>query len=1141
MTWFLKDRDPDALPPLEGRIPGALSQFALNVQDYWLKSNTYYRHQRLRSEMVAEMEGALDLRPEYIPSRTGQGLRYDRSELAVTPGSDAHIAVLTARMAKARTSGAPFGVLPASPEEFMAEYDRRLTRERLDIEEVEARGDSTLARVGGQIAGAVADPINVVAGLLGGAPVAGALGKFILKEAALGAAAEVPGALQRRTGAEHMGLPTPTLSETGQDIALGGIGGAALAGLAAAGVKAWQLFGQRKAAEDVVTPPGVRALEHQAEVDRLERELRLGTEPTLPQPLKPDVNLVAHEDPAVQNVLRMIRQIEAPGGYDQVYSGIAGTDLPPKPLTQMTISEVLAWQDNIDPRYQSEAAGAYQIMEDTLRGLVSREGLTGAELFDGAMQDRLAVALMRDAGLEDWRAGLIGPEEFNDGLAGIWAAVPLSRGPNAGQSRYGGDGLNAAQTSVDDMLAVIGGERAPDRGNAVTSRGYTRSGQVRVGDWGRVDVEYEVVDASLLRPATGRFQPRDRAQVNSDAWVAATAADLDPSQLMPSPNAAHGAPLVGPDNMIESGNGRFQALLRAYDLHPDRSAAYRAEIENVTRMPIPDGIDRPVLIARRKTELTDNARESLAVAAQDSGVAELTPIETARVGARQVTPDRLSHLDPTKPLGDPANKGFVMKLAEALPKGVRNAIFTDGALNDYGEDLLSSAIFARAWPDADILSMLVSRRAGREMRNLLDALEDAAPAWAAMRAEIAAGSVRQEFDITGHVLEAMRILAAARRTAASENRPMASVLDEILNQEDIAGPLSDLTRALVEKFWPNGRIAPRERIVDFLKTYAAEAMQAGRAGGMFGEISPAEVLRRMDGAVFGGLADDYGQPRAVVTRGLPSTSDAEPTFSLSGIEDTPYAESVAVPERARAIDAATDNVLRESEQGPFGPRLHYDSQDPNAWKQAIKDLQKLRAGEAVGILKHKDIKDPIDLVWGEEGTGRSNGWGLAKIAKYHPEVLDDLQARLSSASKVSESPNRIRLESDRDQFAIRLDYDAQDKTWLLTAFEKQPAIGRSTERPGAAAEGSSPSDRLRPEDNAAAPKTQPAGRPAARDPIADDIESLISEFRPFVDQVISAPDGNSTLFDVRAVLDDLTENRELIDLMEVCRMKGRPQ
>lgn len=105
-------------------------------------------------------------------------------------------------------------------------------------------------------------------------------------------------------------------------------------------------------------------------------------------------------------------------------------------------------------------------------------------------------------------------------------------------------------------------------------------------------------------------------------------------------------------------------------------------------------------------------------------------------------------------------------------------------------------------------------------------------------------------------------------------------------------------------------------------------------------------------------------------------------------------------------------------------------------KAAIEFLKKVRGGEAVGALHHKDIGD-IDLVWGKEGTGHSDGYGLSKLVKYHPGVLDNLQEILNDMRVVSSSKNRVNLESKTHKACVRLTWDGERKSWLLNAFKKE--------------------------------------------------------------------------------------------------------
>ena len=175
--------------------------------------------------------------------------------------------------------------------------------------------------------------------------------------------------------------------------------------------------------------------------------------------------------------------------------------------------------------------------------------------------------------------------------------------------------------------------------------------------------------------------------------------------------------------------------------------------------------------------------------------------------------------------------------------------------------------------------------------------------------------------------------------------------------------------------------------------------------------------------------------------------------------DRPFADQVNevkgnVPDEFDAPDAATnkDNIKGLDRQMSSVAETRYSLKDikpvgvgafGNIYNQfrgnakaAIEFLKKVRGGEAVGALHHKDIGD-IDLVWGKEGTGHSDGYGLSKLVKYHPEVLDNLQEILNDMRVVSSSKNRVNLESETHKAGVRLTWDGERKSWLLTAFKKE--------------------------------------------------------------------------------------------------------
>lgn len=129
-----------------------------------------------------------------------------------------------------------------------------------------------------------------------------------------------------------------------------------------------------------------------------------------------------------------------------------------------------------------------------------------------------------------------------------------------------------------------------------------------------------------------------------------------------------------------------------------------------------------------------------------------------------------------------------------------------------------------------------------------------------------------------------------------------------------------------------------------------------------------------------------------------------------------------------------------ADTGPFGPVFDQFKDDLAG---AVAHLKEVQTGEAIGALSHPEIGE-IDLVWGKEGTSKSDGYGLAKLLKWHPEVVDDLQNILSGMQVVSKNDNRAQLESPDHKAAIRLKWDGEAKKWLLTAFEKGKKGGTNT-------------------------------------------------------------------------------------------------
>jgi muramidase (phage lysozyme) len=157
-----------------------------------------------------------------------------------------------------------------------------------------------------------------------------------------------------------------------------------------------------------------------------------------------------------KEILDFIGSHEAPEGFDQYYGGIHEDDGPPRPLTKMTVWEVLNWQDSIDSKYPSEAAGRFQIMEDTLRGMVEGGQIDGDDLFNKNTQYDIGYQLLQRRGWNKFARGEITRIEFGNRLAKEWASLPVLSGPKRGMSYYAGDGLNSSYIKPEEVLNVLG-------------------------------------------------------------------------------------------------------------------------------------------------------------------------------------------------------------------------------------------------------------------------------------------------------------------------------------------------------------------------------------------------------------------------------------------------------------------------------------------------------------------------------------------------------------------------------------------------------------------------------------------------------------------------------------------------------------
>lgn len=135
-----------------------------------------------------------------------------------------------------------------------------------------------------------------------------------------------------------------------------------------------------------------------------------------------------------------------------------------KPLTQMTVDEIIAASDSWRKRFKttSGAAGAYQIIKPTLVQLKADLKLTGREKFTPSLQDRMGEHLCKKRGADQFLAGALSLTAFGNNLAREWASFPVlvatSRGKQQlkrGQSYYDKFAGNHALVSPGAVEGVL--------------------------------------------------------------------------------------------------------------------------------------------------------------------------------------------------------------------------------------------------------------------------------------------------------------------------------------------------------------------------------------------------------------------------------------------------------------------------------------------------------------------------------------------------------------------------------------------------------------------------------------------------------------------------------------------------------------
>jgi hypothetical protein len=413
-----------------------------------------------------------------------------------------------------------------------------------------------------------------------------------------------------------------------------------------------------------------------------------------------------------------------------------------------------------------------------------------------------------------------------------------------------GDAVNKRRVDAvlrgldDDIARAVGDDPAPGPAPAAPPRnpangggpGPSAGGAVFTPDGQRVETEWRLVDLAGpdapivshtpdFRPNPdypAALQPRNRDRAASEAQIVRMAGELNPERLGAG-GVGDGAPIIGPDRVTESGNGRLLAIDRAYRNGGRSAEQYRAWI--ASQGFDPSGMQRPALVRVRTNELAEPDRVRFTEAANAGPGLKLSPVEQAAIDARRVDDGTLS-LYRGGALDDAANVDFARAFVKQAAPGDAGSLSTaDGRLSLEGVRRMQAAMLAKTYGDAPIVQTLLET-GDDDIKALGRALADTAPMMAQLRAAIARGDVPATFDPVATLTDAARVVQRARKDGVP--------IGDVLAQTDAFNPVDRNAAAFLSAAYGDGfKRVSYGRAAEALRTYADEAMRQ-TGGDMFG-------------------------------------------------------------------------------------------------------------------------------------------------------------------------------------------------------------------------------------------------------------------------------------------------------------------
>ncbi|WP_417212032.1 hypothetical protein [Acinetobacter venetianus] len=352
------------------------------------------------------------------------------------------------------------------------------------------------------------------------------------------------------------------------------------------------------------------------------------------------------------------------------------------------------------------------------------------------------------------------------------------------------------------------------------------------------------------------LQPRDRSRESSQAWVQKTSNTLDPESLGRSGRADTGAPIIGDDFVVESGNGRTMAIQLAYER--GQADEYKnwlideADYFGFTAEQV-QGFKQPILVRIRTSDID---RVQFTVEANQDDKLSFSATERAKSDAKRIDENLLSLFAPGSD-GDlltASNQKFIQGFLKSLGETeAAQYMTTEGKPTQALVSRIKAALFSKAYNDDRLLEMMADQTKP-ELQNMLNALGVAAPKFIEAQA-FSRGDVQ---DVSSSIVDSMDLsldkkvanaIIDATNTILSAKQNDQDIV-EYVKQQGLFGDLGEGVPELAVFLAKNARSAKKmamlfKAMAEFTERQAIDSQNIG----LFGDPEPVSIKDALNYAV----------------------------------------------------------------------------------------------------------------------------------------------------------------------------------------------------------------------------------------------------------------------------------------------------